>query len=354
VLENISKTSGTTVRARNITRIFGSKFDAFLVTRANSIDDVLMLSLGIEKESIKAVRPERTKLWNIKIIPIILSNRFHIVYCVADIFGFFTYYILSKFLKYKIIFEAHALKYKEVEQISRLKSVIFYLLEVFIGSKADAIIALSGITYSFYKKFNKNTFFCPVFVDFKQFEKEHKNKHVFGKLVGLIGPFDILSNKDQLDFLYANMDKFDKRIRFRIIGKCNKKLTNTRIEYTGYLKSEKEYVKAISELDALLVPARFATYGPKNKIIEAMACGVPVFATWNAIRGLDFAQNFKNIIVCEEDLLIDMINKYIFDEKYMKEISLNAWSTVKKYYSIDIYKNKIFYILYKILKKSSN
>jgi len=350
VIENISKTSGTTVRARSIARILGNKFDVFLVTRANSIDDVLMVSLGIEKNSIKVVRPEREKLWNVKLIPIILSNRFHVVYCVADVFGFFTYYILSKFLKYKIIFEAHSLMYKEMKQISKLKTVISYLLEVFIASNADAVIALSGITYSFYKRFNKNTFFIPVFIDVKQFEREHKNKHVLGKVVGLIGPFDILPNKDQLDFLYANMDKFDKRIRFRIIGKCNKRLINTRIEYTGYLKSTKDYVKAISELDALLVPARFATYGTKNKIIEAMACGIPVFATWNAVKGLDFVENFKNIVICEEDQLINIVNECIFDERFMKEISLNAWNTIKKYYSIDIYKNKILYILHKILK----
>jgi len=347
VIENISDTNGTTVRARNIAKILKNKFDILLITRANSVDNTLIASLGIEKDSIKVVRPQRTKLWNIKLIPIILRYKVHIVYCVTDIFGFFTYYTLSKFLKYKIVLEAHALAHKEK---SRLESMIYYLLEVFVGSKANAIVALSGITYRFYKRFNKNTYFIPVFVDVSIFNKcITKNKHMERKVIGLIGPFDITPNKGQLNFLYANLNKFDERIRFKIIGKCDKRIRDERIEYTGYLKSLEEYVANICQLDALLVPAEIATFGPKNKILEAMSCGVPVFSTYKGVIGLDFARPGVNIVVCKLEELTQKVNELIFDEKHMIEISRNARKTVEMFYNKTMLVNRILLLLNRLL-----
>jgi len=349
LIENIATTNGTTVRARRVIRILKEKFEVLVVTRASYIDRKFLRSLGIKKENLNLVNPERTKLWNFKLIPFILHNRIDCVYCVADIFGFITYYLLSKFFGYKIVFEAHGLAHKEIEQVSRIKSIIYYILETFIGCKADVIIALSGITYRFYLRFNENTYFIPVFINVKQFKRLGKeSKNVAEKVVGLIGPFDLLPNKGQLDFLYTNLDKFDKRIRFKIIGKCDKRLTNSRIEYTGYLESAKEYVRAICQLDALLVPVRIATFGPKNKILEAMACSLPVFSTPKATVGLDFAKHNKDLFVFEEYELADKLNSLIFNNELMKKIGNSARMVVEKYYSEAANSRKIVRILEKI------
>lgn len=349
VIDNITNTNGTTVRARSVIRLLKGKYDVLLITRASSINDRVMSSLDLRKDAIKLVRPGGTKFWNLKLIPIILHNRFHVVYCVADIFGFFTYYLLSKILKFKIIFEAHALAHKEKEQTSKARAIIYFLVETFIGKNANAIIALSGVTYSFYLRLNKNTFFIPIFIDDKLFKNcSKKGGSVREKVVGLVGPFNIVPNKHQLDFLYANLDRFDKGIHFKIIGKCNRRLTNNRVEYTGYLESLEEYVRALCQLDALLVPVRIATFGPKNKILEAMACSLPVFSTPKATVGLDFAKRDKDLFVFEEYELADKLNSLIFNNELMKKIGNSARMVVEKYYSEAANSRKTVRILEKI------
>lgn len=346
VIENIAETSGTTIRARRVIDILKDRYQIVVITRGDSIENEEIASLNHE---IKIIKPARTKLWNLKLIPLIIRCRFDLVYCVADIFGFITYYLLSKFFRYKVIFEAHALAHKEMEQTSKVTSIFYHLLEVYIGGKANAIIALSGITYRFYRRLNKNTFFIPVFIDAKLFNNlGKKSKNATEKVVGLIGPFNILPNKCQLDFLYTNLNKFDKRIRFKIIGKYDKKLNNSRIEYTGYLESTEEYVRALCQLDALLVPVKIATFGPKNKILEAMACSLPVFTTPKGIVGLDFTKHKRDLFVLEEYELVDKLNSSIFNNELMKKIGTNARMTVERYYSKTANERKLTQILEKI------
>ncbi len=350
LLGNIACTDGTTVRARNIVKLIGSKYEVFIITRAESMDSELLRSLNLKEKASILVKPTGTKFWSLKLIPLVLRNRFDCIYCVADMFGFITYYLLSRLLKYKIIFEAHALAHKEIEQVSRVRATIYLLLETFIGKNADAIVALSGVTYCFYRRLNDHTSFISVFVDdevFKNCSKKHVNET--DKVIGLIGPFNIIPNRYQLDFLYANFDKFDGRIRFKIIGKCDSRLSNRRIEYTGYQESTEEYLKTLCQLDALLVPVKIATFGPKNKILEGMACGVPVFTTDKGIVGLDFAKPGMNIIVCKERELVETINQLIFDEACLEKVSLAAQKTVRENYSEQILSEKLLSIISAVL-----
>lgn len=350
VIGNIARTDGTTIRARSIVRLIGGKYEIFIITRAESIGSELLRSLSLKKKALILVNPEGTKFWNLKLIPLVLRNRFNCIYCVADMFGFITYHLLSRLLKYKIIFEAHALSHKEIEQVSRVRAIIYLLLETFIGKNADAIIALSGVTYSFYRRLNENTSFIPVFVDdevFKDCSKKQVNK--IEKVIGLVGPFNIIANRYQLDFLYTNLDKFDERIRFKVIGKCDKRLSNSRMEYVGYLESTEEYLRTLCQLDALLVPAKIATFGPKNKILESMACGVPVFTTYKGIVGLDFAKPGENIIVCQEGELVETINQLLLNEAYLEKVSLAARKTVEESYSEQVFSMKLFGVISTIL-----
>ena len=297
---------------------------------------------------LKTIKTRETKLWALKLIPIIIHNRFDAVYCVADLLGFVTFYLLSKLFRYKIIFEAHSLLHIEAKQISKMKSLIYLILEIFIGKKADAVIALSGLVFDFYRRLNKKTFFIPVFINpiKRSLKKRYKRKI---KLIGLIGPFNLFKNRGQLTFLYKNLNKFDKRIRFIIIGKCDNRIIEDRIKYTGYLP-RKDYLNLISQLDAVLIPVNFATYGPCNKILEPMALGIPVFTTPEGAVGLDFIKNYRDILIFKEKQLIDMVNKLIFNDKFMERIGLNGYMIAKKYYNSLLYKEKILSIIEKILK----
>jgi glycosyltransferase involved in cell wall biosynthesis len=343
VLGDIACTSGTTVRARSIIRTLSEKYEVTIIERASSIDYNLLDSLTVKKPAVLLlVKPEKTRFWNIKLIPLILLNKFKCVYCVTDPFGFVTYYCLSKLLGHKIVFEAHALVHKEVEQLSTLRAFGYKLLEIFIGKKADTIVALSGITHSFYSSLNKSTVFVPVYVG-DTFLKTYADSPnaTREKVVGIVGPFDTTFNEYQLDFLYRNLDRFDKRMKFSVIGYCSRRMKDKRIEYTGYLKTSGEYASSLSRLNALLVPARYGTYGPKNKILEAMACSLPVFTNPKGIIGLDFAQPNENIFVFKESELVEKINAIIFDDDLMKHVGSRAKATVKRFYARETSEAKI-------------
>jgi glycosyltransferase involved in cell wall biosynthesis len=343
---DISRTDGTTVRARRVIETLKKRYKIFVIERATSIDDKLLLSPNINQNGIISIGPEGTRLWSLKLIAAVARNRFDCVYCVADMFGFVTYFLLSRLFSYKVIFEAHALAYRELRQVSLIGAIVNFFLETFIGKNADTIIALSGVAFRFYRRLNKNVFFIPAFVGDKGFENINGRRgNEMEKVIGLVGPFDIVPNRYQLDFLYSNLDRFDERIRFKIIGKCDRRLSDGRIEYTGYLDSHEEYLRILEQLDALVVPVKIATFGPKNKILEAMACGTPTFTTPKGIVGLDFARPNENIFVFEEDDLVSNINKSLFDASLLEKIQMNARKTVKESYSESILAKKMLKVV---------
>jgi glycosyltransferase involved in cell wall biosynthesis len=352
VIVNIFTTDGTTVRARMLLEILGKIGDVLVITRrgARAIDNGSSASSALRSEVIRVIKPENTRLWNFKLAPVVLENRrtLDMVYCVADLFGFLTYHFFSKIFKYKTVFEAHSVC-KEKRQFSKFRSLIFFLLEVFVGRKADAIIALSGSAYQFYGALNKNVFFVPVFIDTDFFKSATKTRKEERKVIGLIGPFDTLANEHQLTFLYSKLQDFDNRVRFKIIGRCGKKLIDERLAYTGYLKSLEDYKRALCELDALLVPVRIATYGPKNKILEAMSCNVPVFGTPQAFLGLDFAEPNHNVFVYEEAELVSKINEILFLDNLLLKVGKAARNTVERFYDKKMNAEKLIEVLRGIL-----
>ena len=348
VLGNMSEDNGTTVRAKRIFELLKKRYDTKLIARGGK---------NKELENTIIVKPERTKLWNLKLIPIIIKNKFDCIYCSGDFLGFMTYYLLSKIYSYKIIFEAHGIKSVEYKEghpdglINRFKFRMFQILEKFVVKHADYIIALSPDIYEFYKRYNKNIDLIPVFVDEDRFRMSEKAKDKRydkkgEKLIGLIGPFEFGNiNMYFLDFLYNNLNKFNEKIKFVIIGKCDYKIKNERIIYTDYLDDIQDYVNQLATLDAVLIPSKLPSFGPLNKILEPMSCSVPVFTTPIGVIGLDNIENGNSIFIFEEDELIGKINEMIFHEKLMEKVGNNARITVEKYYGKKVNETKLVKIM---------
>jgi len=349
---DLSDTNGTTIRTIAIANLLKADFNIKLVTRANSINNEVMLSHKFNKDMIITIKPKGTKLWNFKLLNIILNNKIDCVICESDLFGFFSFIFLRPFFKYKIIYEAHALAHKEISQTSRIKGYLYKLMEIIIAEKSDAIVSLSLNTKAFFIKYNKNTFHIPVYIDFPTI-KMAQNEHA-GKVIGLIGPFDTVSNRYQIEFLYKYLNCFDKKIRFLIIGKCNNRIVDSKVNYTGYLDSKEEYLNALFDVDAILVPVCISTYGPKNKILEAMSLGKPVFTTPEGVVGLDYAKPNKDIIVEAEDNLINNINfNLLHNYEYIKNIGIFGKHLVNKYYIKRIYLNQYKKIILSVINKKN-
>lgn len=339
VLGNIFEDVGVVVRAKRIFELLKERYDVTMIIRANESDNHL--------KNVIIVKPTGTKLWNLKLIPVIMKNRFNCIYCAGDWFGFITYYLFSKIYRYKLIFEAHAIFSEEAKATrhSRLFVKLSQILEKFAVKHADYVIVVSDDILKFYKKYNKNIDLIPLFTDEDAFKKNKEVDKYKVKTIGMIGPFYNARNKGFLDFIYNNLARFDNRINFVVIGRCDKKIENERIMYTGYLDSIQDYVNQLSRLDAVLVHKVYLITGPYTKVIESMSCSLPVFTTPKAMVGLEHANNRRDILVFKENELIDKINKLIFEDELMKEIGKNARITVEKYYSKKANERKLIDII---------
>jgi glycosyltransferase involved in cell wall biosynthesis len=343
-LIDISRDNGTSVRAKRVFALLQKKYDCTLIVRGER---------DSKSENVVVIKP--SKFWNFQLIPVFLNGRFDLVYCASDFWGFFTYFALARLLTCKIILEAHGIYSLEKERGLRDPSLIDKVRietskwrEKFAVKHADCVIALSSDICNYYGRFNKRIFLVPAFVNEKEFRSqkstsERKSDNYEAKNVGLIGPFvqnnDI--NSHALDLVYRDIDEFDGRIKFVIIGECDYKIRNERIEYTGYLNDFRDYVNQLTRLDAVLVASRFPTSGPLNKILEPMACSLPVFTTPVGAVGLDHIRSGEDIFISEESKLVTQVNKSLFDSDLMERVGKNARRTIEKYYGIEVNEGKL-------------
>jgi len=347
---DISKNDGTSVRAKRVFEVLQEKYDCTLFMRGEHES---------KPENVELIRP--SKLWNFQLIPVVLKNRFDLVYCSHDFWGFFTYFALAKLQTFKVILEAHGVisleregLYPDPSPFDKVRINMLKWREKFAVKHADCVIALSEDIYKCYAKFNKHIFIVQNFVDEKQF-KPHESSHQRisddkgRKKVGLIGPFFQKDtnpiNSYFLDFVYKNIHQFDTRIDFIVIGQCDYKIETERISYTGYLSDFQDYVEQLTLLDAVLVPSKFSSFGALTKMLEPMACSVPVFTTPEGLVSIDYGQPGENIFVFDEAELVSKVNEYLFDPELMERVGKNARRTIEKYYSKTVNSKQLFAVI---------
>lgn len=360
VFSDISKAAGTIVRARRVANLLGRKYDTTVLTCSNKGQARLKEMERVHVISIRPVgqRLAQSKLiliklfskmtWALKLFFVLLKHKFDVVYCSQDWGGFLGVYLASKIRRYKVVYEAHSILLEEAKEhgASSIELRLRKSWEKFVVRHSDYVIALSPNIFEFYRRYNNKIDLIPVFVDDALFINLGSGaSEPDSKLLGLIGPFDDVRQKSTLHFLYNNIDNFDNRLSFVIIGPCSERIEDKRIQYTGYLSSVEDYVAQLSRLDAVLVAERLATSGPLNKIIEPMFCSLPVFTTPKAIVGLHWVEPGKDIFVFEADKLVDKVNELIFDEGLMGGVGRNARKLVEQYYSIKANEEKLIKIL---------
>jgi glycosyltransferase involved in cell wall biosynthesis len=341
---DVSSDDGTSVRAKRVFELLQKQHDSTLIARGE---------YRSKSDNVKIIR--QSKLWNLQLIPVVLKNRFDLIYCSHDWLGIFTYFALAKLYNFKIVFEAHDVlcglqkegglrevglrDLRDPSTLDKIRLEICKWHEKFAIKRSDCVIALSSDICEYYRRFNKCIVLVPTFVDEKKFRpresprewKPHDDK---GKIIGLIGAFVHNGiNNSALDFVYRNIDEFDQRIKFVVIGVCDYKIQNERIEYTGYLNELQDYADRLKRLDAVLVAARLPTFGPLNKILEPMACSVPVFTTPAGAVGLDHVTAGEDIFICDESEIVVKVNESLFDVELMERVGKNARRTIETYYS---------------------
>jgi glycosyltransferase involved in cell wall biosynthesis len=345
-LSDIAKNDGTSLRAKRVFKLLQENYDCTLIIRGKH---------NVESDDVEVIRP--SKFWNFQLMPVVLKNRYDLVYCSNDFWGFFTYFAFAKLLSYKVIFEAHGILSRERElslshsPTSQVGLKILKWRERFVIKHADCVIALAQDIDKYYSRFNKCIFIVDNFIDETQFKPQTKSGERVSdgkekKDVGLIGPFDENNiNNYFLDFVYQNIDRFDARIRFIVIGQCDHKLTHERMVYAGYFNEFEDYVDQLTHLDAVLVPAKFSSFGALTKVLEAMACSVPVFMTPAGLVSFDHVTPGEDILVCEASELVAKVNESLFDPDLIERVGKNARKTVEKHYDKKVNKEKLIAVI---------
>ena len=336
---DISEDNGITIRAKRVFNALKNDHDVHIVyskkKNLNNIFSVLFNDL----------------IWNLKLLLLIPRMSNDLIYLSSDFLGFFSVFILSKILKFNIIFEAHGVFSDENITKKRNKLIIkgTQTIERFVITRSDYVIALSKNIFEFYKKFNENIELIPVFIDESIRIKRKEKLNNEYKLIGLIGPFDMPANKYYLDFIYKNIDKLNENLIISIIGSCKNKIKNNKIIYTGYIKSYPDYLSEVKSLDIILIPSKISTSGPLNKILEAMLCQTPVLTTPEGTHGLDYIKNYENIIIEKEEKLIELLNGKLFNGQLLEKTSINARKLINDYYSKKINEEKLLNVINTLL-----
>lgn len=262
-------------------------------------------------------------------------------------------FLTSRILGTKVIFEAHAVFHLEQKAISKTFSKLLEINEYLIGMLMDSIVALSQVTFQFYARLNKRVFYIPTFVDLEKYPFIGPRSPPTSRFrVGMIGPFDGLHNYTQIEFLLENLTRFDKRIEFVLLGRM-RPISLPRVQCTGYVASESDYVSVLGTLDALIVPVRLGTYGPKNKILEAMAVGVPVMSTPEGVFGLDHGTNGINMLIFTREEFVSKVNNMIF-RRELNEVGLAGRKMVENYYSKATCAPRLLNVVWKLTKVHVN
>ena len=121
--------------------------------------------------------------------------------------------------------------------------------------------------------------------------------------------------------------------KFVIVGKnpTNKlKIIESKsIVLTGFVK---DITTAITQSEIYVSPLRYGS-GTKNKVLEAMAAGMPVFATEVSREGIEGLIDGENCCYIHEDNMADVIIENLKDKKLLKKVANNGKEFVKKHHS---------------------
>lgn len=327
---NINEGGGDVARVKKIANLLSGSFEVEIVGFGYSPMRLYLIPFWMAKVARAVIR----KNWDF----VYIYNQRYLV-----IFAWLLKRCLDK--KYKLIYDA-VLTWKVLSHSGFYKA-FRGRIEKIAGKCADGVVGVSKLSGDYFG--DKTLLIVPTLVDTDMFRRnvdERKTIRKFygfkktDKVVGLVGSFGNEYNRPQLEFLRDNINRFDKRIKFMVIGRVEnwQWIPNKRITYTNFVE---DYAGHLSVLDALLVIRTIPTDGAINRIVEAMSMKLPVFANPVAEETMDWGIAGIDFIVADDWDLPDRINRRLFDRGLMERIGVCARRVVGGHYSEAMYREKI-------------
>jgi glycosyltransferase involved in cell wall biosynthesis len=229
----------------------------------------------------------------------------------------------SSHVFYKLIFKIESKRLKEYER------------KIFDYFEYHLIISEQDKKFIFHPNF-KNIQVIPNGIDesfFSPFLIEKENDVVF------VGNLSYEPNIQATEYLYKHIHKNLPTLKIQITGanpsKRVLKLQEDNFRVTGYV----EDIRSAYSGGKIFVAPMFIGTGLQNKLLEAMAQGIPCITTSLANNALE-AENKKEILLANsESEFITLISSILLDKNKYTEIQANArkyvyqnfsWSAINK------------------------
>lgn len=173
-------------------------------------------------------------------------------------------------------------------------------------------------------------------IDLDFFQNDLKIEPTFD--IGFIGNLGYLPNEEAIDFINSKILsqyelKHGKKLSFLIAGARPtnkiKSMSNGNVQIWSDVNDIRDAYKAIR---VLVAPIKSGT-GQQNKVLEAMAMGVPVVTTGEVAKGIS-ATNGKDMVIANDNIaFINAIYMLLNDTNFYSTIQQKAKEFIFKTYN---------------------
>ncbi|PCJ67166.1 MAG: hypothetical protein COA58_02280 [Bacteroidetes bacterium] len=176
-------------------------------------------------------------------------------------------------------------------------------------------------------------------VDLETFDVGDGHIYTHHKVLLFTGNMDYAPNVDGVQYfvkeMWPEISKANPDTQFIIAGQrpveAVKKLANDRITVTGFIPDLRDMY---AEASVVIAPLRFGA-GTQNKVLEAMAMGVPTVCTHIGFEGLQIASGDGVIMAKEKEKFIKEVNILLSDPVKRKEVGEKGLVIARSRFSWD-------------------
>lgn len=219
---------------------------------------------------------------------------------------------------------------------------------------ADASLAVTKKEAEDIKKITrKDCFVIENGVDLNEFRYDPKSDSKTKNIL-FVGNFSYFPNLDAITFLYNHVFKRleDNGIKLIIVGRHSRKLTfinDPRVEMHEFVSDIKS---AYHQSDILISPVRIGG-GTNFKVLEAMACGVPVIAHPTRVRELDGVTQNHVLFARSPEEFERQINNLFNNMDLKTRLARNARKLVEENYSWKDIGDKLYNVWRKMIDEKN-
>ena len=176
-------------------------------------------------------------------------------------------------------------------------------------------------------------------VDLETFDVGYGHNYSHSNVLLFTGNMDYAPNVDGVQYfvkeMWPTIAKANPETQFIIAGQrpvdAVKKLASDRITVTGFIPDLKDMY---AEASVVIAPLRFGA-GTQNKVLEAMAMGVPTVCTHIGFEGLQIQSGDGVIMAKEKDLFISEVNALLVNEEKRKQVGEKGLQIARNRFSWD-------------------